>query len=177
MISRKLYKHGLQVLHMSQENNEQNKKRTITVRGIDQKLYSKLTEIARNSGKTMGEVVNDAFRTFLDLTNTAKQTANNVIQTGKTFIEGFKEGMGDFIVISDIDELTINKEELIEAGKPVLFRNIKRLTLLGITDQEISNNIQEINGVDELIVPPNINKIKLLQKCRMVKRIITQNVV
>ncbi|MEM3221778.1 MAG: hypothetical protein QXD56_07500, partial [Saccharolobus sp.] len=93
------------------------------------------------------------------------------------FIEGFKEGMGDFIVISDIDELTINKEELIEAGKPVLFRNIKRLTLLGITDQEISNNIQEINGVDELIVPPNINKIKLLQKCRMVKRIITQNVV
>ncbi|MEM1630411.1 MAG: hypothetical protein QXE39_06945, partial [Saccharolobus sp.] len=97
---------------MSQENNEQNKKRTITVRGIDQKLYSKLAEIARNSGKTMGEVVNEAFRTFLDLTNAAKQTASNVIQTGKTFIEGFKEGMGDFIVISDIDELTINKEEL-----------------------------------------------------------------
>lgn len=158
---------------MSQENNEN--KKTITIRGIDEKLYRKLTEIARNSGKTVGEVANQAFRTFLELSNTAKQTASSVIESGKSFLEGFKEGMGNFIVISDIDELTVNKEELAEAGKPIIFRNIKRLTLLGVTDVDIANYVQEINNVDELIVPPNINKIKLSQKCRMVRRIVVQN--
>lgn len=158
---------------MSQENNEN--KKTITIRGIDEKLYRKLTEIARNSGKTVGEVANQAFRIFLELSNTAKQTASGVIESGKSFLEGFKEGMGNFIVISDIDELTVNKEELAEAGKPIIFRNIKRLTLLGVTDVDIANYVQEINNVDELIVPPNINKIKLSQKCRMVRRIVVQN--
>ncbi|WP_338598613.1 hypothetical protein V6M85_08040 [Sulfolobus tengchongensis] len=161
---------------MSQENNE-NKKKTVTIRGVDEKIYRKLTEIARTSGKTVGEVANQAFRTFLDVTETAKRTASGVIESGKTFIEGFKEGIGNILVISDIDELSINREELMEAGKPIVFRNIKRLNLVGLTNEDIDKYIQEISGVDELIVSPNVNKIKLSQKCRMVKRIIVQNTV
>ncbi|TRM84040.1 hypothetical protein DJ531_02680, partial [Sulfolobus sp. A20-N-F6] len=146
---------------MSQDNNEQQKK-TITIRGIDEKLYRKLSEIARNSGKTVGEVTNQAFKTFIDLSNTAKQTASSIIESGKTFVEGFREGVGELITISDIDELIINKEELMSAGKPIVFKNIKRLTLTGITDNDIDAYIREIYGVDELIIPSGINKIKLL---------------
>ncbi len=159
---------------MSQDNNEQQKK-TITIRGIDEKLYRKLSEIARNSGKTVGEVTNQAFKTFIDLSNAAKHTASSVIESGKTFVEGFREGVGELITISDIDELTINKEELMSAGKPIVFRNIKKLTLIGITDNDIDAYIREIYGVDELIIPPGVNKIKILQKCRMVKKITIQN--
>ncbi|WP_016731756.1 hypothetical protein [Saccharolobus islandicus] len=159
---------------MSQENNE-NKKKTITIRGVDEKIYRKLTEIARSSGKTIGEVTNQAFRTFLDLSDAAKRTASGVVESGKTFIEGFKEGIGNLIIISDIDELSVNKEEMMQTGKPIAFKGIKKLSLVNISDDDVEKYIQEISDVDELIIPPNINKLKLLQKCRRVKKIIVQN--
>ncbi|MCH4814712.1 MAG: hypothetical protein QXY87_10045 [Saccharolobus sp.] len=159
---------------MNQENNENNKK-TITIRGVDEKIYRKLTEIARSSGKTIGEVTNQAFKTFLDISDAAKRTASGVVESGKTFIEGFKEGMGNLIIISDIDELSVNKEEIMQTGKPIAFKGIKKLNLVGISDDDIEKYIQEISDVDELIIPPSVNKLKLLQKCRRVKRVVVQN--
>lgn len=159
---------------MSQENNE-NKKKTITIRGVDEKIYRKLTEIARSSGKTIGEVTNQAFKTFLDISDAAKRTASGVVESGKTFIEGFKEGMGNLIIISDIDELSVNKEEIMQTSKPIAFKGIKKLSLVGISDDDIEKYIQEISDVDELIIPSSVNKLKLLQKCRRVKRVVVQN--
>ncbi|AAK42034.1 hypothetical protein SULI_13530 [Saccharolobus solfataricus] len=159
---------------MSQENNENNKK-TITIRGVDEKIYRKLTEIARSSGKTIGEVTNQAFKTFLDISDAAKRTASGVVESGKTFIEGFKEGMGNLIIISDIDELSVNKEEIMQTSKPIAFKGIKKLSLVGISDDDIEKYIQEISDVDELIIPSSVNKLKLLQKCRRVKRVVVQN--
>jgi|BEDMetMinimDraft_2_1075160.scaffolds.fasta_scaffold01002_8 hypothetical protein len=151
-------------------NNEENKK-TKTIRGVDQGLYNKILEVARSSGKTVGEIVNQSFKSFLELSNTAKKTITGAIESGKTFIGGVKEGMGNIVLISDIEELTISKQELNEISKPIAIRNVKRLNISELSQEEIDKYIQEITNVDEIIVSEKINKIKLFQKCKKIKRI------
>jgi len=91
-----------------------------------------------------------------------KRTASGVVESGKTFIEGFKEGIGNLIIISDIDELSVNKEEMMQTSKPIAFKGIKKLSLVNISDDDVEKYIQEISDVDELIIPPNINKLKTI---------------
>jgi len=64
---------------------------------------------------------------------------------------------------------------MMQTSKPIAFKGIKKLSLVNISDDDVEKYIQEISDVDELIIPPNINKLKLLQKCRRVKKIIVQN--
>ncbi|BDC17760.1 hypothetical protein [Acidianus sp. HS-5] len=157
-------------------NNEDDKnKKTVTIRGVDKSIYEKAVITARETGRTVGEVVNQSLTTFLGLTSKAGNTVNQVVQgvkeTGKSFVQGFEEAKKDLVVISDVEELTVTRDEILQAGKPISFRNIKRLTLN--IDQDTLNFVDSIIGVDELIIPPTINKIILLQKCKFVKKIST----
>ena len=130
---------------------------------------------ARETGRTVGEIVNQALTSFLGLTSKAENTVNQVVQgvreTGKSFVQGFEEGRKDVVVISDVEELTVTRDEILQVGKPVSFRNIKKL-ILNI-DQDTLNYVDSIIGVDELVIPSTINKIILLQKCKFVKKIST----
>ena len=154
--------------------NDQNKK-TITVRGVDGELYKRIVNFARESGKTVGEVMNQAMSTFLSITGKAGEKIDDAIykakETGRAFIEGFNESRKDILVVSDMVELTANKNEIISAGKPISFRNIKRLVLEDIDEQTFDNYIDSIINVDELVIPRSLNKFKVLQKCRFVKSI------
>ncbi|ARM76075.1 hypothetical protein [Acidianus manzaensis] len=154
-------------------NNDEEKKKTITVRGVDSSLYDKAVITARQTGKTVGDIVNQALSSFLGLTDSAEEKIDKLISgvkdTGKSFIEGYKDSKKNLLIISNVDELTLNKDEIIKSGKIISFRNIRKLQLN--IDEDTLKNIDSIIGVDELIIPKGINKILLLSKCKFVKKI------
>lgn len=156
-------------------DNNENEKKVITVRGVDKDLYERVVKMARDSGKTVGEVINDAIRTFLAFSGKVGQkideTTQKAIGIGKAFVEGYNEAGKNILIISDLEELHVNKNEIISAGKPISFRDIKRLVLEDIDQDTINNYIDSIISVDELVVPPSVNKLLLLQKCKFVKKI------
>ncbi len=168
------------MLYMSNENNQDNndeeKKKTITVRGVDKDIYEKAVLTARETGKTVGEVVNQALTSFLGITSKASRTVDQIIQgakdTGKSFIMGYEDAKKNITIISDLEELTITKDEIMQSGKKLSFRNIKKLTL--DIDQDALNYIDSIIGVDDLIIPSSLNKISVLEKCKFVKKIETK---
>ncbi|QIW25221.1 hypothetical protein EWF20_14425 [Sulfolobus sp. S-194] len=164
------------MLDMSNNQQDENKK-TITIRGVNRDLYERMVNIARNSGKTVGEVMNQAMMTFLGLAGKVGEKIDDATQkainVGKAFVEGYNEAGKNIFIVSDLEELRITKNEIIGLGKPISFRNIKRLILDDIDQQTIEQYIDSIITVDEVVVPSSINKLLLLQKCRFVKRITT----
>ena len=157
-----------------QDQNNNNRK-TITIRGVDSDLYSRIVNLSRQSGKTVGEIMNQAMSTFLGLAGKAGEKIDDAAfkakETGKAFIEGFNEARKIVVIISDIEELEANKNEITSLGKPVLFRNIKKLVLEDIDEPTLDRYIDSIVSVDELVIPRSLNKFKVLQKCKFVKRI------
>lgn len=154
-------------------NNDEEKKKTVTIRGVDSSLYEKAVIMARQTGKTVGDIVNQALSAFLGVADKAANTLDKIVtgakDVGKSFIEGYEDSKKNLIIISNLEELSINKDEIIQEGKSVSFRNIRKLQLN--IDQETLKYIDSIIGVDELIIPKGINKIALLTKCKFVKKI------
>ncbi|MBB5254726.1 hypothetical protein [Sulfurisphaera ohwakuensis] len=164
------------MLDMSNNQQDENKK-TVTIRGVNRDLYERMVNIARNSGKTVGEVMNQAMMTFLGLAGKVgekiDEATQKAINVGKAFVEGYNEAGKNIFIVSDLEELRITKNEIIGLGKPVSFRNIKRLILDDIDQQTIDQYIDSIITVDEVVVPSSVNKLLLLQKCKFVKRVVT----
>ncbi|AHC50740.1 hypothetical protein SUSAZ_01195 [Sulfolobus acidocaldarius SUSAZ] len=164
---------------MSDKSSEEEKKKSITIRGIDQDLYEKMVNFARDSGRTVGEVMNQAMSSFLgvasETANVIDQTLQRAKETGRSFVEGFNEARKGVSVIADLDDLTLSKEEIINHGKQLSFRNIKRLTFPDIDEQTFENYIVSIVSVDELDIPKSLNKLKVLQRGRFVKKIVQSN--
>jgi hypothetical protein len=75
---------------MSQESGGEEKPRTI--RGIDPDLYDRALALSRQTGKTVGQVINDALSNLL---NTFDSTVNKVQEVGRAFVEGMQEGRGN----------------------------------------------------------------------------------
>ncbi len=151
-------------------------KRTVTIRGVDGELYDRVTALAREMGKTVGEVVNEALRLVLAVADrtisTARGVTQGVVGIGRALVEGVKEGVQNVVEISDIEELEISREDLESSEAPILFRNIKKLVFSDdITLDLIESKIYSIVMCDEIIIPRTIPKIELLKKCRFVKRI------
>lgn len=164
---------------MSDTSNTNNKEnRTVTIRGIDSKLYERLVNLARETGKTVGEVTNQAIGNFLSAISEAEMITSNVKDsiksTGKAFIDGFNESKRNVLVVSNIGEITVFKSEIISTGRPVSFRNIGKLILPDIDQDTLERYVDSIISVDELVVPPSINKLMITRKARFVKRITQQ---
>ncbi|ABP95676.1 MULTISPECIES: hypothetical protein [Metallosphaera] len=164
---------------MSDSSNTDNKEnRTVTIRGVDSKLYERLVNLARETGKTVGEITNQAIGNFLSAISEAEMITYNVKDsiksTGKAFIDGFNETKRNVFVVSNIGEITVFKSEIVSAGKPVSFRNIGKLILPDIDQDTLDKYVDSIISVDELIIPPSINKLVLIRKAKFVKRIIQQ---
>ncbi|AEB94823.1 hypothetical protein [Metallosphaera cuprina] len=167
---------------MPNENNEDKVKddkqnRTVTIRGVDSKLYERLVNVARDTGRTVGEITNQAISNFLTLVSEAEMITYNVKDgiksTGKAFLEGINESKKDVIVVSNIGEVTVFKLEMISAKKPVSFRNIGKLILPDLDEETLEHYVDSIISVDELVIPPSINKLTLMRKTKFVKRIST----
>jgi|ECHhosMinimDraft_1075155.scaffolds.fasta_scaffold00009_47 hypothetical protein len=161
---------------MPAESKDENETKTVTIRGVNKEVYNEVVRLSREIGKSVGEITNQALTLFLSIANEASRAISSVgggvVETGKAFIEGFRESRKDITIISNIDEMEISKDELISYGKPISFRNIKRLTFTDIDQNTFENYIDSLISIEELVIPSSVNKLKLLQRSRFIKRIV-----
>ena len=61
-----------------QDQNNNNRK-TITIRGVDSDLYNRIVNLSRQSGKTVGEIMNQAMSTFLGLAGKAGEKIDEAV--------------------------------------------------------------------------------------------------
>lgn len=158
----------------SKNDEEREERKTVTIRGIDKDLYRKLLVIAEESGKTVGELMNEAMKLLLALGSSVvkigEKVAESTVEISRAIGEGIKAGLESTLIISGVNELVVTKKDLESIDKPVSFRAIKRL----VFDEDIpyelfDNKVSSIVFCGEVIVPKTYSKLKVLTKCKFVK--------
>ncbi len=136
--------------------------RNVSIKGVSKDLYQRINEIAHETGKTMGEITNDAYKVFASTIDGAKSVS-------KSFITGAWETGAQ--VIANLNELEISGDDLNDFKRKVLFRNIKKLIITEVNDEDIRKKVHSFVHIDELVIPENVKKATVLTKCTYVSKI------
>ncbi|MFX1560416.1 MAG: hypothetical protein ACFFBL_07495 [Promethearchaeota archaeon] len=121
----------------------------VTIRGIDDSVYSLFSAEARRRSVPIGELVTQVMRIFLEETDEKHFTV---------------EGQ---------DELTLTRDELESVGAPVSFNGIKTLTIGDDIDWEVFDQyVDEIRKAKTVVIPKSLTKLQVLTKCRNVDKVI-----
>ena len=149
------------------------KEKTVTIRGVDRELYSRALALAREVGKSAGEMINEALRLLLSHTMAAATAITRAAEAGREIIQGVKEVAAAEHVVSGVGELVVRRADLEAVEKPVVFRGIKRLVFDEDVDYELFNSkVRAIVMCDEVQVPKAYPKLKVAEKCRMVGKLV-----
>ncbi len=154
---------------------EREARKDITIRGVDSILYNRAAEIARRTGKTMGEIINESLRLFIDVTEGIKEGM-------QPLTEGFREAGRrlDFAIssvsptiISDLSELEVNKADLEQFGRRVIFQNIDKLVFSEDVDPEtFEKYVALIRNCDVVKPPRGVSKLLMLSRCRGIGKLL-----
>jgi len=125
----------------------------VTIRGIDDEIYRRFSAEARNRGIAIGKLVTQAMSNLLEVKP----------------MENYK--------IENIDEeLIVSKNDLESLLKPVIFKNISKLTFTGDVDgPTFIAYVEKIHNIEELKVPDTLTKLLILAKSKNVGKIIKDN--
>jgi len=135
-------------------------KKPISVRGVDRNLYDEALKLARETGRTIGEVINEALKLLLAFYEGVSE---------KVTFESEPPGVEE---ISGVEELTISEEDLKSAGSPMIFKNIKKLRFSeNVTQDTFNNKVHLIITCDEVIIPRTLSKLEVAKKCRLVRKL------
>lgn len=143
-------------------NNERNnpeEKENISIKGVQRNLYNKVKNLARETGKTVGELTNDAFKTVLSAASETKKVGE----------EFFKEVRKNIVTnVRDFSSLEITGRELVGNNKKVSFRNIENLVFKDVDEKVFDEFVESIVNVKTLEVPKQISKFKVLERSKFV---------
>ncbi|MGY5874830.1 MAG: hypothetical protein RTU30_03710 [Candidatus Thorarchaeota archaeon] len=121
----------------------------VTIRGIDDDVYSLFSAEARRRSIPIGELVTQVMRIFLEETSEKQYT------------------------VESMEELTITKDELESVGGPIAFRGIKTLTIDEDVDWEIFDKyVDEIRKSKTVVIPKSLSKLQVLTKCKSVDKVV-----
>ena len=125
----------------------------VTIRGIDDEIYRRFSAEARNRGIAIGKLVTQAMSNLLEV---------------KT-MENYK--------VENIDEeLIVSKNDLESLLKPVIFKNISKLTFTADVDgPTFIAYVEKMQNIEELKVPDTLTKLLILAKSKHVGKIIKNN--
>ncbi len=137
-------------------------KENISVKGVQSSIYERVKQIARETGRTVGEITTESYKIFIS-------AANETRAAGQEFIKGVKEGQGT--IIENISTIEINGEDLRNNGKTVILRNINNLILKDIKKEEFEKYVSSIINVKHLEVPKSIPKMLLLERSKFIDEI------
>ncbi|MEM0195707.1 MAG: hypothetical protein QW364_03310 [Thermoplasmatales archaeon] len=147
---------------MATEKKKEEDKESVSIKGIQKNLYERMKSLARETGRTVGEVTNDAYKIAL---SAASQTR----KVGEEFFQGLSEKR--VMMVRDLKKLDISGEELREYKKKVAFRNIEELTFKNLGKEDFDQYIDSITNVKILSLPKEIPKFDVLEKCTFVDEI------
>jgi len=145
---------------MTEEEKENEK--TVTIKGVRSDLFKKMKDLAYQSGKTMGDITNKAYETFV-------YGAQGIEELSKSFQLGVNES--NAVIVENIKEINLSGEEIAKEGKKLLLRNIDSLKLIGLNDEILEKYIERIIDVKELYVEGKVSKIKILSKCTNILKV------
>ncbi len=145
------------------ESEQLDDKKSVSIKGVKKDVYNRMMRLAHESGKTLGELTNDAYRTFIGTMEGARNVSHS-------FIEGAK---GTRITsIENIRNLVLTSKDLEEIGHQIDIRNVDDLTLEGLNNETFDKYIRGITGVKNLTIPKDLSKSKVLIRSRFVDNII-----
>ena len=120
----------------------------VLIRGLDRNLYNKIVARAKEQGKNVADIVNDAMRAYVD---DGSGTIPNVMDTKKLIFTGS-------VSLSKSDILGLHDE----LG-PFQLENSGTLTLDKDIDKEAFHRIERIHNTGKLRVPSHVHHLALLK--------------
>lgn len=120
----------------------------VLIRGLDRSLYNKVVGRAKEQGKNVADLLNEAMRAYL---NEGALTPPNVFDTKKLVFTGS-------VNLSKSDILGLHDE----LG-PFQLENSGQLTLDKDVDKEAFHRIERIHNTGKLRVPSNVHHLALLK--------------
>ncbi|MCL4451526.1 MAG: hypothetical protein M1327_02740 [Candidatus Thermoplasmatota archaeon] len=145
-----------------QKTDSKSDEKNVSVKGVQKSLYQRILELGRETGKSVGELTNDAYKALLVTASGAKEFSQH-------FVEGAKQASVQSI--DNITELEITGSELKELKRKVSFNHVKQLKISDITDSEFSSIVVGIHNVEDLTVSKQVKKTTVLKVCSFVNRI------
>ena len=120
----------------------------VLIRGLDRNLYNKVVARAKERGKNVADLMNEAMRAYL---NEGSATVPNVFDTKKLVFTGA-------VNLSKSDIFGLHEE----LG-PFQLENSGLLTLDKDVDREAFHRIERIHNTGKLRVPSNVHHLALLK--------------
>lgn len=142
-----------------EDEKEDGGKGIISIRGIDKSLYRRISGLAKELDKSVGEVINEALELFIRLTDESATRISRLLSSS--------------YVVKGVDELELSREDVKGVDKPVVFMNIRRLVIRGLDDDAL-NMIAKVIDVDEFYVYGRVNKVKLYSKLNRVGKVVVE---
>ncbi|MEM0139485.1 MAG: hypothetical protein QXZ44_02595 [Ferroplasma sp.] len=149
----------------NEENSEDEKvnRKTISIKGVSVDLYKKIQQMSNDTGKTIGQVTDEAYRAFTGSIENAKHISDS-------FVKGLKEGSSH--IIENIKELEITGDDLKELNRKIIFKNIDELTFKNIDNETFDKYVNSIIMVKVVSIPKSLSKAKVLMKGNFIDKIV-----
>ena len=124
----------------------------VTIRGIDDNVYSLFSAEARKRGVSIGELVTQVMRALLE------------------------ESTNENYTIENLKELSVSRRDLESIDGLVSFIGIKNLVMEDdITWDVFKTSVDVIRRVEIVSIPKTLTKFQVLTKCKHVTKIVERN--
>ena len=124
----------------------------VTIRGIDDNVYSLFSAEARKRGVSIGELVTQVMRALLE------------------------ESTNENYTIENLKELSVSRRDLESIDGLVSFIGIKNLVMEDdITWDVFKTSVDVIRRVETVSIPKTLTKFQVLTKCKHVTKIVERN--
>ncbi|QLH74419.1 MAG: hypothetical protein HPY73_02440 [Methanomassiliicoccales archaeon] len=121
----------------------------VTIRGIDDEVYSKFAAEAKKNGKSIGELTTEVMRAFVD----------------RDAPRSYK--------IQNIDTITVSKSDLDSMDGMVSFANIDELEFMSDVDwQTFKEKVESITNIDKVVIPPSLSKLQVLSRSKNIDAVV-----
>ncbi len=152
---------------MAKENEKEESetietKQNISVKGVRKDIYGRILRLTRETGQTLGDITNEAYRTFLSGVEGARHLSHN-------FIEGATKGSVKYV--ENIKNLTITREDLAEISTRVAFRNIDTLVFEDIATDDVAKHVESLTNVKVVVIPKTVSKASILLRSTLIDEI------
>ena len=142
-------------------SEEGSEKKTVTIRGLSIDIYDRISRLARETGTTIGEIVNEALRRYIATLENISRTIDNMIKAG------------DVVVVSGVSSLTVTRADLEALDKPVIFKDMDELIFADdVNNDIIKNKVAKIVNVNTVYVPKSVSTLLIASKSEFVKKIV-----
>lgn len=144
------------------KDKEEGAKKNISVKGVRSDIYSRVLRLTRETGQTLGEITNEAYRTFLS-------GVDGAVHLSKNFVEGATQSHVKYV--ENVKSLTLLKSDIEEFPGKVAFRNMDTLVLKDLTTEDVEKHIASISNVKVVKIPKTVSKASIVLRSSYIDEI------